>query len=87
MKTKMFIFKSKTSNGRPAKTRVFMPEKDIVVINQRILAKLSDIKNGWFLRHLPINTYKDYVLMETEMVLWVESFNQIQKAFKELNER
>ena len=82
-----YTFKTKTDNGRLSKTTVFMPEKNIVVINRRILAKEYDIKNGWFTGAFPIYVYKDYVLMESEMVFWVDSFNTIQEVFKKLNEQ
>jgi hypothetical protein len=81
MKQRGYVFKTKTDNGRLSKTCVWMPRHDIVVINQRILAKESDIKDGWFTNGFPIFTFKDYVLMEVELVLWVESFKMIQKAF------
>jgi hypothetical protein len=87
MKTLANIFKTRTANGRLSKTTVFMPEKNMVVINRLILAKEEDIKEGWFAGAFPIYVYKDYILMQSEMVFWVESFNMIQEAFKKLNEQ
>jgi len=87
MKYLAYIFKTKTDNDRLSKTTVFMPESRIIVINRLILAKESDIKEGWFTGSYPIYVYKDYVLMQSEMVFWVESFNMIQESFKKLNEQ
>ena len=82
-----YMFKTKTENGRLSKTTVFMPESRIVVINRLILAKESDLKEGRFTDSFLIYVYKDYVLMQSEMVFWVESFNMIQESFKKLNEQ
>lgn len=82
-----YSFKTKTHNGRLSKTRVFMPERNIIVINRLILAKEDDMKEGWFTGSFPIFVYKDYVLTQIELVLWVDSFNAIQEAFKILNEQ
>jgi len=64
-----------------------MPQSNLVVIKQRILAKKGDVDRGWFTNHTPIYIFKDYVLMQVELVLWVDSFNAIGEAFKKLNEQ
>ena len=84
---KGYFFRTKTYNGRLAKTNVFMPQSNLVVIKQRILAKKGDVDRGWFTNHTPIYIFKDYVLMQVELVLWVDSFNAIGEAFKKLNEQ
>jgi len=64
-----------------------MPDRNMIVINRLILAKEDDIKEGWFTGSFPIYIYKDYILMQSEMVFWVESFYKIMEAFKVLNEQ
>lgn len=80
-------FKTRTANDRIAKTTVFMPTREMVVINRRILAKEEDMKNGWFKGTFPIYCYKDFVLIESEMVFWVDSFKTLQTAFEKLNRK
>jgi len=82
-----YRFKTKTDNGRVAKTTVFMPEEGIVVIHRLILAKEQDIKEGWFVKGWPVKIFKDYVLMEQEFVFWTESFKMVVEAFGELNKQ
>lgn len=48
---KVYQFNSHTKNNRTAKTKIFMPGEEIVVINQRILATETDIKEGCFSNH------------------------------------
>lgn len=74
------FFKSLTKNKRIAITRVFMPNPEVVVIKQRVLATQQDIENGWFSNFKPIKVYKDRVLVENEMVMWKESFNSVSYA-------
>jgi hypothetical protein len=81
---KAYVLKTRTENGRIAKTTVFMPEPEIIVINRRILATEEEVKNGWFSGSFPIYCYKNYVLMESEMVFWADSFGRIREAVDEL---
>ena len=86
MKTKVFAIKTTTENGRLAKTIVFMPRNDLVVINRRILLKQGDYEEGRFTNASPIHYYRDYVLVEQEIVFWVESFGKICEAVMNLSE-
>ena len=83
----MFVIKTKTENGRLAKTRIFMPQSDIVVIDRRLLIKKEDIEDKRFGGYKPIYVFKEYILVENQMVFFTDSFNAIQEAFKELNEQ
>jgi hypothetical protein len=66
---KVYRIKSRTANGRIAHTEVFTPEEGIIVIRRRILAKMEDLRGGWFNRHIPIYIFKEWVIMETELTL------------------
>lgn len=78
------IFKSKTSNGITCKNTVFMPNKKIISIKQRILAPSSDVENGWFSNWRLVRKIKNYQLLECEMVLWVDSFEMVNAAVEQL---
>lgn len=75
---------TKTANGRIAHTLVFKPEKNIIVIRQRILATVDDVNNGWFTKGVPIYTYKDRVVMQVELTLWDSSFELIKETVEKL---
>lgn len=78
------VFKTKTSNNRIAKTCVFMPNPEIVVIQQKVLATTDDILKGWFSIYRKIKVFKDRVLLENETVLWKESFKIVVDSVSEL---
>jgi hypothetical protein len=78
------VFRSKTTNGRIAKTSVYVANecgKDVLVVNQRILAKTEDIRHGGFSNAQPIFYYKDYVLVENLIVFLADSFEKIKYIY------
>ena len=82
---KVGVIKTKTENGRIAKTLVGKPQKDIVVIHRRILAEREDIENGYFTNTKLIFSYGNKRLLEEEMVFWQQSFDTIVRIIEELN--
>jgi hypothetical protein len=79
-----YILKTRTDNGRLAKTLIFMPSRKIIVINRRILLKVEDIEDGRFSNAKPIFIYKDYVLLEEQMVFYTDSFDLICESVAKL---
>ena len=77
--------KTTTYNGRIAHTYVFKPTHDTIVIIQRILAKKDDLKHGWFGNSKTIYEYKNLVLREVEIVFWIDTFDSIMEAVRQLN--
>lgn len=77
-------FKTKTGNNRIALTRIFKPQNDLVVVNQRVLANKQDVSDGWFQNFTQIYSYKEFVLLEVQMVFWVDSFKAVIDSFNML---
>ena len=77
IKVKTGVIKTITDNNRLAKTYVFKPNKDMVVIQQRVLVSKQDVADGWFEKHHTIYEYGNMVLREMEIVFWQESFDAI----------
>jgi len=78
------VFRTQTSNGITCKNSVHMPNESIIAIKQRILAPNSDIENGWFSNWRLVRKFKDYQLVECEMVLWTDSFEMVNIAVEQL---
>ena len=79
---KAYKFKTETANGRISATTVFKPQQDIIVVNQRVLAKQEDIDDGWFENSKTIKKYKNYLLREVQIVFWTKSFDAIIEIVK-----
>ena len=79
-----FYFKSKTANGRIAKTKVIVSDDPckkehgtLIVIIQRILAKKGDLEDGYFGNSKTIFEKCGYILREVVVTFWEESFDTI----------
>lgn len=81
-------FKSKTIDGRLAKTYVVCVEPEtepVISIHQRILVTKKDIENGDFSNAKIIKTFKNYTLVENRIGFLESSFMTIVNAFLDMN--
>jgi hypothetical protein len=62
--TNTVVFKTRTANGRIALISVFKPDENIVVILRRILARVEDVKGGWFPDGIPVHRFKEWVILQ-----------------------